>query len=371
MLERASTSAEWTAAPRVSSTNARPQAARSRWIAGLSWGYLGLVMVVSFLLLSVSENWWFSSAMTYAPRIPYLAPAAILLVLSALWHRGSIAVNLISLAIVAVPVMGLTLPVAAWTAPSPSAGPTLKLVSCNVQDYRPNFAGILEEVARFNPDVVVFQDARSESKLLEAFFAKWHHIHDGEFFAASRFPLKLVAIGHFEPFDRDGVLQCELDVDGRKVMLFNVHQMTPRHGLRALDVTSPVTQRGSAQMSRYLALRADEAAQLRDFVEGSRGDAPTLLAGDFNMPCESSLYQHNWFGYQNAFNTAGTGYGYSFPCTRQYCWPAGIPWMRLDHILADEAWIVRDCFIGSVNGSDHRLIAATLELVQPSAASDH
>jgi vancomycin resistance protein VanJ len=101
---------------------------------------------------------------------------------------------------------------------------------------------------------------------------------------------------------------------------------------------------------------------VRAFVEQARDGRPAVIVGDFNMPCDSSLYQRNWFGFQNAFNTAGVGYGYTFPCTPQYCWPGGIPWMRLDHILADESWRVKSCHVGTVNGSDHRMITATLLL---------
>jgi len=366
MLERDVSFADPMPVSAAASPVAQPAARWPRLVAVLSWGNLALMMLVSFLIFSVSENWWFSSALTYAPRLPYLVPTVGLLIAAAVWHRASLLVNLIALAVVTIPIMGLTLPVAAWTAPSPTGGPMIKLISCNVQDYRPDFAGMLAEVGRYHPDVVLFQDARSQSRVLDEYFRDWNTVHDGEFFAASRFPLRLVSVGHFEPFDRDGVLQVELDIDGRKIMVFNLHQMTPRHGLRALDLSSPLTQRGSARLTQYVELRADEAGAVRDFVEGSRGEHPTLIAGDFNMPCESSLYQRHWFGYQNAFNLAGCGYGYSFPCTRQYLWPAGMPWMRLDHILADDTWIVRHCEIGSTNGSDHRMIKATLELIPAS-----
>lgn len=349
--------------PPTAAAVAKPPSLIVRAVVALSWVNLALLMLVSFLLFSISERWWFSSAMTYAPRLPYLVPAVGLLIASCVWHRSSIPVNLISTAMVIVPIMGLSLPVSHWMATRPeSSGTSLKVISCNVQDYRPNFESVLAEISRFNPDVVAFQDARSDSKLLVQYFKAWHVVHEGEYFLASRYPVKKVSIGHLEAFDRDAVLQCEIELPSTKVMFFNVHQMTPRHGLRALDLSSPITQRGSGKLTHYLELRAEEAESLRDYIEGHRGQLPTLIAGDFNMPCESNMYHDNWFGYQNAFNVAGTGYGYSFPCTRQYCWPAGNPWLRLDHILTDETWQVRSCFVGKANGSDHRLIAATLEL---------
>ena len=349
--------------PSTNVTAVKSRSVIGRAVAWLSWAYLSLMLVVSVLLFAVSENWWFSSALTYLPRLPYLVPALGLLIVSCLWHRASIAVNLISTMMVAVPIMGLSLPISHWMSSSGEpTGPTLKVVSCNVQFFQPDFAAVLAEISRFNPDVVAFQDAGPRVELLESYFKTWQVVRQAEFFVASRYPLKMLAVGHTEAFDRDSVMLCEVQLPSTKVLFFNVHQMTPRHGLRALDISSPITQRGSDRLAHYLELRAEEASALRDFVEGNRGRLPTLIAGDFNMPCESSLYHNHWFGYQNAFNIAGTGYGYSFPCTRQSFWPSGMPWLRLDHILADEAWRVRSCFVGKANGSDHRLIAATLEL---------
>ena len=341
----------------------RPQTLIPGVVAWLSWVNLFVLLAVSLLLFAVSENWWFSSALTYAPRVPWLFPTLGLLVASCLWNWSAVPVNAISTMMVAVPIMGLSLPLSHWMAPPP-ANPQaliLKVISCNVQDFRPDFESVIAEISRFNPDVVVFQDARSDLKLLDQYFEAWHVIREGEYFLASRYPARFVAMGHFDSFDRNAVMQCELDLPSTKAMFFNVHLMTPRHGLRSLDLSSPITQRGSERLSQYLELRGEEANEVREFIEGSRGSSPTLIAGDFNMPSESSLYR-NWVGFQNAFTVAGSGYGYSFPCTRQYCWPAGIPWMRLDHILADEAWTVRSCFVGTANGSDHRMIAATLEL---------
>lgn len=336
----------------------------SRWVARLSWLNLVLLFVVSGLLFVVSEKWWFSSAMTYAPRIPYLIPASLLLIASVCWNRSAIVLNLISIATVVVPIMGLTLPIAKWRSPVIEAGQgtKLKVVSCNVQDYKPDFASILAEIGHFNPDVVVLQDAHDRSKLLNSYFESWHVVRHGEFYLASRYPAKLVNVGHFEAFDREAIIQCEIELPSTKIMFFNLHHMTPRFGLRALDLSSPITQRGSEKLSRYLVLREEEASDVRDFVEGNRGQVPTLIAGDFNMPCESNMYQSNWFGFQNAFNVAGIGYGYTFPCTPVSIWPAGNPWMRIDHILADDGWQVQSCFVGKANGSDHRMIAATLLL---------
>lgn len=345
---------------------------RGAWcVIWFSWLNLAALLAVSLLLFVISENWWFSSAMTYAPRCPYLLPTVVLLAASLRYHRSSLPVNLISLAMVVVPIMGLNLPFTKWWSGNPAKDRhALKVVSCNVQGFQPDFEALLTEIGRLNPDVIAFQDAVPHPKLMETYFQSWHSIRYGEFYVASRFPVRQIATGHFAAFDRDGIIKCEIDLPTGKIVLFNLHNMTPRHGLRELDLSSPITQRGSHRMAKYLELRAEEAADVRNFVDETRTDCPTIIVGDFNMPFESSLYQQNWLGLQNAFNDAGLGYGYTFPCTRQYCWPAGVPWMRLDHILVDAAWTVQECSVGTVNGSDHRLITATLSLQSPELSAE-
>ena len=89
---------------------------------------------------------------------------------------------------------------------------------------------------------------------------------------------------------------------------------------------------------------------------------PELLIGDFNMPISSSLYQKSWGEMANAFDVAGSGFGFTSPCDQFLFWPDYVPWLRIDHILASSHWQVLRCQVGAGNGSDHRFIAATLAL---------
>jgi endonuclease/exonuclease/phosphatase family metal-dependent hydrolase len=82
--------------------------------------------------------------------------------------------------------------------------------------------------------------------------------------------------------------------------------------------------------------------------------------GDFNMPTVSHLYRSVWRDFTNAFEEAGWGFGYTAPCTTHARWFDDVPWVRIDHILADPTWTVRACEIGHGRGSDHRLIWASL-----------
>ena len=84
--------------------------------------------------------------------------------------------------------------------------------------------------------------------------------------------------------------------------------------------------------------------------------APVILAGDFNMPTQSSIYRHHWSAMCNAFSMAGLGLGYTeWPTIRS--WQFGI---RIDHIVTGCSWRPVRCWVGPDLGSDHRPLLANL-----------
>jgi endonuclease/exonuclease/phosphatase (EEP) superfamily protein YafD len=82
-----------------------------------------------------------------------------------------------------------------------------------------------------------------------------------------------------------------------------------------------------------------------------------VIAGDFNMPTDSDIYQLYWSSYTNAFSAAGLGFGY----TKFTRWHG----IRIDHILAGPGWRCRRSWVGPDVGSDHRPVLAELTWVGP------
>jgi endonuclease/exonuclease/phosphatase (EEP) superfamily protein YafD len=99
-----------------------------------------------------------------------------------------------------------------------------------------------------------------------------------------------------------------------------------------------------------------------DAIGVDRPALPATIAGDFNTPSVSELYRAAWPGFTNAFNETGFGFGYTAPCTNHRHWFDDVPWVRIDHILADDHWSVSACGVGRSKGSDHRLIWTILSL---------
>ena len=341
----------------------------ARWVMGLSWLNLAALGVLCWLLFAVSESWWVSTVLTYAPRTPFAAPALGLLVASLFWHRPSLWLNAVSLAVVLGPVMGLSLPTSRLLSPSvvETGELELKIVSCNVQAFKPDFAKVLDEIAAINPDVVAFQEAFPLSPLLDEAFRGWHTVNHDRFWVGSRYPLKIIAKCDIDIFDRAAGLIVELETPSGPVVLGNIHPMTVRWGISELNAGSLVTGEGPHALAAYELRREAERAGIRGFVDSARGDKALLVVGDFNSPTSSPMFQRHWSDMQSAFDLAGVGYGYTYPSKRSRYWPENLPWVRIDHILCSPEWTVRSCQIGQSTGSDHRLIAAKLRLTVPAA----
>ena len=337
-------------------------------VLGLSLVNFLALCVISYLLYGVSERWWVGTVLTYAPRSPFVAPAMALIVASIFWHRESIVINLVSLVVAIVPIMGLCVPLAAWgkSAPAASHQKPLKIISCNVQEFRPDFAAVLEEISVLNPDVIALQEALMRHPLLDRHFPDWHFVREGNFCVASRFPVRLKTtceVTQFEGRMAGAVVQIETP-DGR-INLANVHQMTARRGLTELSRRTLVDGDGTRELETFESERYLEAIELRAAIDRVVTGETLVVCGDFNTPVSSSLFQRHWGDLQSSFDVAGFGFGYTSPCKGNRFWPNNLPWARIDHILCSSDWTVQRCQIGRTDGSDHRLIFAALSKSSP------
>jgi len=93
-----------------------------------------------------------------------------------------------------------------------------------------------------------------------------------------------------------------------------------------------------------------ESALLRRWIEGA--PESIVLAGDFNLTAEHSLFRRDWSGYRDAFTWTSWGLGHTM-FTRQIG-------LRIDHILCGSGWTPRWCQVGPDAGSAHLPVVAGL-----------
>lgn len=333
----------------------------TRWVTVLSWANFIALWVVIALIHGVSERWWLSTVILYLPRIPWMLPAIILLPISLRFSWKCGLVNLASVLLVLGPVMnwqcgGLIAPQVDRTAPR------MTVVSCNVQSFRPDFGQVVSEINRLNPDVVLFQEAFEDHPLLTTLFEGWNVHREDEYLAASRWPIQYLDKCDVGAQVRITVVRYAVETPGGRLTVCNVHQISPRHALTNLKPWSIITGAGIEDVTQDAILREVEALKAREFTQTLGKSEPTLIAGDFNMPNDSSLFRKHWGDLTDAYATAAVGYGYTSPCQTKVGWPNNTPWAQVDHILTTPGIPVERCWVGHSGGSDHRLIAAQFRL---------
>jgi endonuclease/exonuclease/phosphatase (EEP) superfamily protein YafD len=145
------------------------------------------------------------------------------------------------------------------------------------------------------------------------------------------------------------MLEVVLNVEGRRVTVYNVHFKT------AIHPETILRHRGSLEgyMNRTAAVRRAQAETVARRAGANTG--PTLVCGDFNSPPGSYTLRRLEPRLRDSFARAGLGLGYTYPARR--------PLLRIDYVLASPEFAVRECAVLPAGGSDHRAVVAELALV--------
>ena len=124
------------------------------------------------------------------------------------------------------------------------------------------------------------------------------------------------------------LLSAALKVQGVRVTVLNAHFTT-------------IPLRGG-----WTAARDARDAQLRALLGAAQTTpGPLLACGDFNTPAHGRVYGELKRHFANAFEQAGSGFGYTFP--------ASFPLVRIDHVWLRGAHATRGA-VPESRASDHR-----------------
>ncbi len=344
---------------------------RHRVTSTLAWGYaislLGTVLAMRY----VGERWWVTGVTLYVPRLAFVIPLPFIVVaLLVLGPRRLLWTQLGAAVLLLFPLMGLVLP--HFTRRSPGA-PVIRVLSYNVDSGVKGLDELGQQIDRYSPDVVLLQEIGSVD-LLGALLRARYPIVDirNQFLLATRFPI--VSTSDPEKLENLGRLrsprfvQQVLDTPIGHIAVYNVHPISPREAFYQLrgtesrreflrhgvihDLVSPAS---NAIFEGNAGLRA---LQVHTFSEAARQETlPVLIAGDTNLPGLSYVLYRDLSAFQDGFDEAGSGFGYTFPNNRR-------PWMRIDRIFASDALRFVGFQVGSSNASDHRCVVADLQRAQ-------
>jgi endonuclease/exonuclease/phosphatase (EEP) superfamily protein YafD len=325
----------------------------------LAWGYLAATLATALVMWTLGDRWWPASILLFMGRWVFLLPLAAL-VPAALALRPRLLIPLAFGALVTLgPVMGARI---GWRRLlAVPEGMPLRVVTFNTDGGRTLGLELPLLLERWKPDVVLFQECGEALAAATERIGGWHAHHDHQLCMLTRFP-----IASAEPMDRSAlervkqdpaagiggagyVVRYALATPGGSISITNLHLETPRKGFEGLMV------RDVQRLRLNTTLRDLESTLARRWVDAAHG--PTIVAGDFNTPVESRIFQEHWGDLVDAFSRVGAGLG----MTKYNGWIR----IRIDHVLADRVWWrpVR-ARMGDDLGSDHRPLIVDLLLVE-------
>ena len=218
-----------------------------------------------------------------------------------------------------------------------------------------DLAGICALIGKWSPDVVALQEVdkgtlRSngldQAEALAELTGLPHHAHfraatlfGGDYGVAviSRFPIlqtRRVRLPTFRGEETRALARAVIDVEGVEVSVYVTHL---------------------SHMPHRSDLRAEQAQAILRRVE--RDPRPAILMGDLNDAPSSTALLLLRQRFSCAFNRAGEGEGSTFPL------PFPLADLRLDYVMASDAFVARRAYVLREVASDHFPVVADLQLV--------
>lgn len=331
-----------------------PAPSRSRWLQALSWITLTYAAVIVFLwywMYGWGDRGWLATIFLFGPRWFCAIPWPMLFVAAAIWQRRLLVPLALAGLVILFPIMGLELNFAGG-----SNRLALRLVTCNVDQFRYSAERLLELIEDEQIDAVLLQEVAGRAQFVWP--RGWNVIHRDEYLLASRFPIRME--GDFRRPTIPGKMAAVrflVDMPGRgEVQFFDLHLPTPRYGLEAvLNQKTVIEPEKAVALESVLAMREREASLVSRWIASF--DGPKIVVGDFNMPRESVIFRKHFHWLDNAFSRAGLGFGFT-KITEEKGLNYG---SRIDHVLYSPPWKCVKAWVGPPIGSDHLPLVVEFE----------
>ena len=356
---------------------------RQRWrryTARAVWGWSVLCVVSWLLLITTSESFLPATLLAYGPRFVMLLPFAALLPAALVFARATVLPLVIALLVVIGPIMGgrISLRTLGRGLPAPGAPGQLRVLSFNTEGGGVVAMQVREFLQRTKPDLIAMQECGDALWDTLQAIPGYSRARYATLCTLSRFPIvssDTMPRRDFERISQFGfggtglVARYAIDAPAGRLAFVNLHLETARKGLEALSSDQgfiPDDMSGAARRLDPQATSVSERislnAQIRDreseraSVWSAHGSAqtPVLVSGDFNLPVESTIFRRHWGGFVDAFESTGSGFGWSKREGR-------LLRIRIDHVLGTAtAPKPLGAWIGDDLGSDHLPVIADL-----------
>lgn len=300
-------------------------------------GYALSMFVAGAYLRFVGDSSSIGTLMLFGPRWMLVLPWGVLLLMAMCVSRWWVAIAVAASAFTALVVADFEVPSIGNRAAGPHA---LRLVSYNTDRSSRLSLRLRDDLAEWNADVVLLQDCNStiETSLRSIVGREMQRV--GEYCIASRIPIDridtmpTIGVG----FSRTISLRVRLRTTRGPIDVFPVHFESPRDALYAARNWDFSRLHQSTERRQ---INSRTVAQWHN-----ESTAPTIVAGDFNLPTGSSALQNDWGDMQDAFAERGWGFGYTMFAGRHA--------VRIDHVLLSEALAATSMKVLSGYPSEHQ-----------------
>lgn len=336
-----------------------------RWTARLSATWTAACFAAWIGMAVLSERFLPATVFLYGPRFLILLPIALLAPMALIAAPRWLLVQAFSLIVALGPVIGMRLSGATLQQrepPLPRTSETIRLLTYNTQGGAIVAQNLPVIVERYAPDVMAFQECGEELATAVRALSGWSTVIWQSLCLASRWPITSIDSmprGTFEATSAAGlggaglVLRSRLAHPAGPFELVNLHLETARKGLEGL-LAEPQEAAEIPRAEVNARIRSMESERAALWSRKQATALPLVIVGDFNLPVESRIYRQFWSSYDNAFERAGTGLGFTKHEGR---------WLhiRIDHVLmAPGTFEARGAWVGLDLGSDHLPMIADL-----------
>ena len=318
---------------------------------GLALLWAVVILLVTLLLHTVADAWWPATVLLFLGRWPWLLPAFPLFMAALILRQRRAALITLGTTVLALfGVMEFSLGLGRFVGDSDPDTRT-RIITFNAEGDTPETIQIAPLVAAWDPDVLAVQECAERTRA-QLSRMPGYMTDVGYTCLVTKFPIVAIDSLRRTTFAKAGGVgyakRYRLRAPWGEFDLTNVHLDTPR---KAFETLMDGRDDATGLIEEKTAVRNLESRLARRLVD--QGPGPRLVAGDFNMPTESSIFREHWSSLTDGFAHAGMGFGSSRL--------AGWIRLRIDHVLADDGWVVKSARLLPDYGSDHLPVMVEVE----------
>lgn len=344
------------------------------WLRNLMLVYLLLLLAVWGAIAWDQGDTWWVSLFLFSPRWVVGVPWLLLFPLTLIAHPKAAAWYVLHLALLLFVVLDFRWPLTQVVTENDNL-PHLRLLTCNLGEGPIRVEQLADLVTEHHVEVVLLQECSAQVGQELFQLLGWDHQQAANLAIGSAHPsgkIKLLVRRGAEAYGAPVAAAVDIPLRaGLTPIADTAAQTAATNWVRVISVHLPTFRPAFEKAEQFAEGGQAEFASLatlyREFAELVLDEtrlekSAVVLGGDFNVPVESDFYRDYWSSFQNALSLQGHGL-----CYTKYTRFHGV---RIDHVLADENWIIRSAQVGPALGGDHRPVIVDLSLaIRPTTTS--